>query len=276
MIPKRWSRVLVALALAAGVVLGAVGVAHAATLTKLYNYDYYVTKGLGGAKVKSTPSVAFRELRRCFNCTFPVPGAPRSFPKNGQRLPLVVPPKIPAPVRAYSNEKAGTIRFVAQPGHFDGAGSVVTFRFYTDRSGYLHLRVTGEGAKTNWVKGKVASKFNAGGARGTWKMFAYQLGAKLAGGCPDGGIGEAAALCLFDGTGLTGRMLRFRSYGCQNLGPTWGFDNRTESYDNNTYHRAVLYYGPNCTGKSVAAPARSASNNLGPARNQISSIRIFR
>ncbi|WP_413751774.1 peptidase inhibitor family I36 protein [Streptomyces sp. R-74717] len=87
---------------------------------------------------------------------------------------------------------------------------------------------------------------------------------------------SSPALCLFDAKGFEGRLLKFRDYGCQNLGPAWGFDNRAESYINNTYHRAVLYYGSNCTGTSVTAGAGSASSDLGNARNKISSIRIFR
>ncbi|WCN07409.1 peptidase inhibitor family I36 protein [Streptomyces sp. M92] len=87
---------------------------------------------------------------------------------------------------------------------------------------------------------------------------------------------EDPALCLFDKKGFEGRMLKFREYGCQNLGSTWGFDNRAESYINNTYHRAVLYHGARCTGTSITAGARSASSDLGNASNKISSIRIFR
>lgn len=44
-------------------------------------------------------------------------------------------------------------------------------------------------------------------------------------------VGDAA-LCLFNEKAFEGRMLKFRDCGCQNLGPTWGFDNRAESYIN--------------------------------------------
>ncbi|MER7048421.1 peptidase inhibitor family I36 protein [Streptomyces jumonjinensis] len=87
---------------------------------------------------------------------------------------------------------------------------------------------------------------------------------------------EDPALCLFDENGFEGRMLKFREYGCQNLGSTWGFDGRADSYIDNTYHRVVLYYGANSTGTSIAAGARSVSSDLGNASNKISSMRILR
>ncbi|WP_442737807.1 peptidase inhibitor family I36 protein [Streptomyces pseudogriseolus] len=83
-------------------------------------------------------------------------------------------------------------------------------------------------------------------------------------------------LCLFDGKNFQGRMLKFPAYGCVNLASPYGFDNSAESFINNTHHRAVLYYGANCSGTKVDVAPRSASSDLGPAKNQISSLRIFR
>ncbi|MFD0268574.1 peptidase inhibitor family I36 protein [Streptomyces sp. NPDC127106] len=89
---------------------------------------------------------------------------------------------------------------------------------------------------------------------------------------------EDPALCLFDGRGFEGKMLKFRQYGCKSFpGSIWGgFDDRAESVINRTYHRAVLYSGPDCTGNAITVDPRSASSDLGNSRNQISSLRILR
>ncbi|MEU5812080.1 peptidase inhibitor family I36 protein [Streptomyces sp. NPDC047718] len=89
---------------------------------------------------------------------------------------------------------------------------------------------------------------------------------------------EDPALCLFDGKGFEGKMLKFREYGCKSFpGSLWGsFDNQAKSVINRTHHRAVLYYGPRCAGTSITVDARAASSDLGKANNQVSSLRILR
>lgn len=124
--------------------------AHAA-YRKLYEYNYSLNLyNASGLKFlfKATPSQALQELRRCFNCSFPVGNAPRAYPTLGQFIPLQACAigKFGcqnAPVKAYPFDGLYQLMLVAQQGHFDGTGSSVTFEFYTGKGGYLNLRVTG-------------------------------------------------------------------------------------------------------------------------------------
>jgi hypothetical protein len=72
-------------------------------------------------------------LHNCFNCYFPVAGAPRNFPSYGQDLPLTVGPanfhcKM---AQTFSNPDTGYYgwQFNAASGHIDGAGSNIVFEF---------------------------------------------------------------------------------------------------------------------------------------------------
>ena len=89
------------------------------------------------------------ELNRCFNCNFPIGGAPKYFPKVGDQLPLEM--RI-ADVRAASlpvqvtqidkTADAIDIEFVALPGHDAGPGSTIHFR-WTEQAGVPHLDIRG-------------------------------------------------------------------------------------------------------------------------------------
>ena len=95
---------------------------------------------------KRTPSVATAMLKSCFNCYFPIQGAPLIYPYVGQTMPLQmqrpVPPGdfLPAPVKVTSVYQYGW-KFTALPGHVDGAGSTIQFNWYSDAIGWLHLSV---------------------------------------------------------------------------------------------------------------------------------------
>jgi hypothetical protein len=90
----------------------------------------------------------WNELNRCFNCNFPIGGAPKEFPKVGQELPLeikVAGVKQNFPVRVTQIENTSeeiNIEFVTLPGHFDGPDSTVHFRFFR-QDGELHLGIRG-------------------------------------------------------------------------------------------------------------------------------------
>ncbi|GAA4621036.1 hypothetical protein GCM10023196_007330 [Actinoallomurus vinaceus] len=143
----------------------------------LYNWDLPLNVKLGsvGVKVKSTIPNVFKELHRCFNCSFPIPGAPAGYPSFGQQLPLSdFFGAVQAPVKAYPYDSSGYIIYVAQPGHFDGAGSTVQFTFFNDGSGYTHLRVTAHA-----VNDTVLQWFSQGGAYARWQQFARVLGTNL-------------------------------------------------------------------------------------------------
>jgi hypothetical protein len=112
-----------------------------------YSYNFLLDT-TGYLPIPPNPDLAFKELEKCFNCTFPVQGAPAQFPAEGQYVPLNVCHFIPlvnhlcqAPVTVYSNGRT-FMRFTAQPGHFDGKGATITFTFY-DGGGELWMNVTG-------------------------------------------------------------------------------------------------------------------------------------
>ena len=125
---------------------------------------------------------AYKELRRCFNCSFPVKGAPKAYPKNGQLVNLVACLGRlgckKAPVRTYTVIEHGTFQYlklVAQKGHFDGAGSAIYFRFRIDESNNnLLLDVRAYVAKPT-----VPDAVNKAAANLTWRRFGNQLGGNM-------------------------------------------------------------------------------------------------
>lgn len=185
-----WKRKFLPLAAAIAVIgaliTGGAGMANAATKPKLrhlYTYDFsvgYQAPGIPSNKlvpVKASVQRAFTELRSCFNCSFPVSGAPKSYPKKGQLIKLTacgagVVCK-PAPVKFYPVGK-DSFKFIAQKGHFDGAWSKVTFTFWKDKKGYLHLRVVGYVTDPS-----IADALNKQGAHDKWFDFARRLGTNI-------------------------------------------------------------------------------------------------
>lgn len=150
----------------------------------LYNGDFPVATIV--TRVKARPATAFAELHHCFNCSFPVPGAPTAYPADNQFLPLrpcVFGPVgcVGAPVRAFTDESVGDLRLVAQQGHFDGYGSVVRFHFANDRQGYLHIQVLGF-----VVHPSIDDNVNRQFAFQSWRQFAANLGTNLIKRC--GGV----------------------------------------------------------------------------------------
>jgi hypothetical protein len=115
------------------------------------NWGYSVDIWLNDVTIRASsrsPNAVTAMLKSCFNCFFPVDGAPVYYPYIGQSMPLkivkTVPPYdvAPAPVRVDELYKFGW-RFVALPGHVDGAGSTIKFVWYPDSNGLLHLAVVG-------------------------------------------------------------------------------------------------------------------------------------
>ncbi|MBK4347009.1 hypothetical protein [Lacisediminihabitans changchengi] len=132
-----------------------------------YAYTYAVTKT--AAQAKSL-------LKRCFNCYFPVDGAPRGFPVANQLLPLHVGPgnfecrfK-----REITSTNYFGFQFDATKNHVDGYGSNVVFEFklvggnkrlvvsayIVNDSWWLHNGAYEQGALTNWRN--FASNISAG------------------------------------------------------------------------------------------------------------------
>jgi hypothetical protein len=130
--------------------------------------------------IPANPDLAFKELEKCFSCSFPVQGAPKQFPAEGQLMPLNACHFIPlvnhicrAPVTVYSNGRT-FMRYTAQPGHFDGPGATVTFTFYDGGFGQLWLNVTGY-----VIDPTVPESLTRTGAHLMWEDFVASLGRNI-------------------------------------------------------------------------------------------------
>jgi hypothetical protein len=98
-----------------------------------------------------SPTDIHNKMHNCFNCIFPVEGAPKAFPREGQKLPLVVRafPGAPFPVdftcifrteqwvpagnQLFPDGDFGFV-FDAGKGHVDGVGSWISFDWYGTKS----------------------------------------------------------------------------------------------------------------------------------------------
>lgn len=161
-------------------------------LDPAWNYDYDFSATLPGyfaTYSKATSNDVDHLLRGCFNCYFPISGAPRAYPVDGQILSLNASPfsfiLIKAPVRVQT-VSMGAMQFVAQAGHFDGAGSTITFAWYNGIGGYIHLYVHAHVMIDN---GGPANAANATIAGVNWLRYwvAVANNAKPAGGGGGGG-----------------------------------------------------------------------------------------
>jgi hypothetical protein len=137
----------------------------------------------------------WNELHRCFNCSFPIGGAPKDFPHVGDKLPLSVGmgsagPNLPFPVQVTQVTKTANavdIEFVTLPGHVDGEGSTIHFRFYED-GGQLHLGIRGyiahgPGAIEDFPRNMTAPAERLGYtgiAHLTWQPYIDRLTANIA------------------------------------------------------------------------------------------------
>jgi hypothetical protein len=143
-----------------------------------YSYDF----DLNRTRYLTLPDDAeavFDELRRCFDCNFPVFEAPAGFPDQGDVLPLkacnfwkLEDAFCDAPVSMYSNGRT-FVRYSALDGHFDGADSTVTFTFYR-KGASTWMNVTGF-----VVDPLVPETASREGAFIAWDTYAQQLGQNL-------------------------------------------------------------------------------------------------
>jgi hypothetical protein len=145
-----------------------------------YDLDFVVRDQPAAPPILGHAADAMAELHRCFNCSFPVANAPQAYPNDDQFIPLnaCLPPfslsQCAAPVRAYTDTSQNFYFFIAQPGHFDGAGSIVRFQFPTDSAGRLHLFVTGF-----VVAPSIPESASRAGASNAWGTFAARLATNL-------------------------------------------------------------------------------------------------
>jgi hypothetical protein len=133
-----------------------------------------------------SPAYVTTLLRGCFNCYFPVNGAPKTYPYIGQSMALFISNPTPpgmwrweAPVKVSKLYSYGW-EFVALDGHVDGAGSTIRFNWYSDSSKRLHLSVSATILNNNPVD-FIGTDVNTdrsiyiGQAKATWQNF-FQYG----------------------------------------------------------------------------------------------------
>lgn len=119
-----------------------------------------------GYKMNRSTKVNKAKLKSCFNCYFPVSGAPRAFPRAGQLLPLRVGPANFA--CKFKKEMSGTNyfgwQFDATRKHVDGYGSNIIFEltniggenklvvsaYIVNDDWWLHNSLYRDAAKQNW------------------------------------------------------------------------------------------------------------------------------
>lgn len=143
-------------------------------------------------------------MHNCFNCVFPVQGAPAAFPSHGQKLPLKVgiagldmdfacifdeeawTPKVP---ELYPNGQFG-FWFNSAPSHVDGPGSRISFNFWTKKETdtSIKMRFTVVGNITNETPAGVPQWVYLAGAKAQWEVFVRR--AIVAAGGPVSTLGQ--------------------------------------------------------------------------------------
>lgn len=131
------------------------------------SYTYNFTYGGTGQEVLAL-------LEECFNCYFPVDGAPSAYPSEGQILPLVnhggMSMEVEMGETLYpSDTNNAFFRFTTTENHTYGTGYDVNFTFYDDGT----MAVTGN-SPDNPI-GSIGDIF----AESTWEDFADNLSAAL-------------------------------------------------------------------------------------------------
>ena len=127
--------------------------------------------------ISNSPSTIWTWMHGCFNCYFPVDGAPHAWPKIGQDLPLTVGVagigNFHCTYSYESNWLASggfNFRFVSAAGHVDGLGSMIEFSVYNDFNARLGVR--GVIQRQMSLPLQAAYKLGAGTK---WREFATNL-----------------------------------------------------------------------------------------------------
>jgi hypothetical protein len=148
--------------------------------------------GVHNAGQVSSLEDVWNELHRCFNCNFPIGGAPRGFPRVGDELPLemrIAGQKMAnLPVKVTEIQRTADaidIEFATLPGHVDGDGSTIHFHFY-EQGGQLHLGIRGyitdgPGSGDNPWDPILRTGYTEV-ARGTWQPYIDRLTRNIAQG----------------------------------------------------------------------------------------------
>jgi hypothetical protein len=137
-----------------------------------YNFKYNIGR--------TTPKKAKKALHDCFNCDFPVKGAPKGFPKAGQDLPLRAGPFGLGNFHCtFREEHSGGdqggpyfgFTFDTAKGHVDGKGAWIAFTFSTNSNGENILNVFGYVSKNTYVPEKLYKNR----ANAMWKKFGKNI-----------------------------------------------------------------------------------------------------
>lgn len=141
------------------------------------NWGYVFTYTL-----RVSPTVAWAKLGQCFNCYFPVNGAPHNFPVYNQLLPLTVQNPVLFWVTYNMECRMNTVtvgtgqyswKFVATQNHIDGQGSTIIFQL-KNVSGLPSLVVDASIVNNN--PGNTLNSVYQVAAQNNWATFAANLG----------------------------------------------------------------------------------------------------
>jgi len=133
--------------------------AVAASMKLAYTFQYHTDKSF--SKSRSL-------LKKCFNCYFPVKGAPKKFPKKGQVLPLrygAMNMKCKMRSETFTSTYF-SFGFTALKGHAYGKGSTIGFTFRNNRTLIVSARSNSKLLKSRFVREET---------RAHWKKFADNL-----------------------------------------------------------------------------------------------------
>jgi hypothetical protein len=124
--------------------------------------------------LRLSPEANFSRLQNCFNCYFPVPGAPRNYPRYGQLLPLtMLGANFECTMGAtYQYSGYREFQFNATRNHIDQYGSTIAFQL--TRAGSQNLLVV-RGYVVNEFGGPIGQWGYTIGASNMWQSFANNL-----------------------------------------------------------------------------------------------------
>lgn len=136
-----------------------------------WNYSMHLMIG------RTTLSKIWNELHRCFNCNFPISGAPKSFPAVGAILPLTMNGvgnfKVSMNNKWYTPSRSNAgFQYLAQPGHIDGAGSTITFDIFLRPGDNNYILSVGAFVKKDFPLG---NNVYWAAAHQSWSKFAGNI-----------------------------------------------------------------------------------------------------
>ncbi|MDY0914148.1 hypothetical protein [Rathayibacter festucae] len=155
-----------------------------------WNYTRSYTIG------SANPGSSRAALKRCFNCIFPVDGAPSDYPSPAEYLPLIVGPFPDSPLNlnfncvfrndSYYPASAGPAAYAfgfvfdAAASHVDGLGSWISFNIRNEpiTSGQNRFVLEVYGSVSVTEPGGLWQSVYTHGASTTWQKFADNLASK--------------------------------------------------------------------------------------------------